>query len=433
MLYHRHLPIVQPDADDVARFNAHMAQRQAEGEGGDAFYFSGRISDGSLDSYYTRMMESTLRNFASGAAAGVQLLDSHVTRNLGYGRSVGGQFDGARALADFRVARGIKYGSALTFASTDDFIRAVETESVQDLSVGFGGGRYTCDICGSPYYGRDACQHYAGVEYTITDEAGNERTQVCTVAIHDGELYEVSVVYAGANENAVILKARHAAEAGKLERKQIAQLEEQYRVHLPGGARHFAVGQLGNWSLSASEWANTNSIYVIGDANGARTLVPTPETQPAAERAAPDHEETDHMDLLNEVRAIAEGAGVDAATPETDGEDAVLLLVGRLRDRVHELSPLADAGRSYREDLITAALASGVRAQGESFPQETYRQMLASAGIDEIKAIRDAFEAAVREQLPAGRQTKGEREGGTPAAPVQARENSVVPDDAYKA
>lgn len=139
------------------------------------------------------------------------------------------------------------------------------------------------------------------------------------------------------------------------------------------------------------------------------------------------------MDLLNEVRAIAEGAGVDAATPETDGEDAVLLLVGRLRDRVHELSPLADAGRSYREDLITAALASGVRAQGESFPQETYRQMLASAGIDEIKAIRDAFEAAVREQLPAGRQTKGEREGGTPAAPVQARENSVVPDDAYKA
>ena len=183
------------------------------------------------------MDASTLRNFARDAAEGVSLLDSHDGYKLGVGYSVGGRFEEeggeGRAVGIFYIAPGIRFGGKHSFASTDDYIRAVEAGVVRDVSVGFYGGQWVCDLCHQPYYGRGTtCNHIAGWEYEI-ERDGKMVREICTVTIRDARLSEVSLVYDGATPGAMILKAEQEAEAGRLSPAMVRQLERQYRVKLP--------------------------------------------------------------------------------------------------------------------------------------------------------------------------------------------------------
>ena len=114
---------------------------RAIGVPADAFFFEAEISSTTLDSYFTHMADSTLRNFAGDAAGGVALLDSHDGYKLGVGYSASGGYeeeDGAgRVVATFYIVPGIKYGGRHSFASSDDFILAIRSGVVRDVSVGF--------------------------------------------------------------------------------------------------------------------------------------------------------------------------------------------------------------------------------------------------------------------------------------------------------
>lgn len=107
-----------------------------------------------------------------------------------------------------------------------------------------------------------------------------------------------------------------------------------------------------------------------------------------------------------------------------------------LEARVAELSPLADDGRAYRAALVDEALHEGVRAMGESFPEETYRDMLKEADIDGIRRVRDAFRAKADELFQAGRQSVTETEDDDTEASGPAPEmefDTSVPARAYGA
>ena len=59
----------------------------------DAFIFPAEISNDSVDSYFTRMHESSLRNYAADALAGVSLQNSHRHNELPFGRSLYGLYE----------------------------------------------------------------------------------------------------------------------------------------------------------------------------------------------------------------------------------------------------------------------------------------------------------------------------------------------------
>lgn len=84
----------------------------------------------------------------------------------------------------------------------------------------------------------------------------------------------------------------------------------------------------------------------------------------------------------------------------------------RALGQVAELQPLADQGRAFREELVNQAVAEGVRAMGEAFPEETYRGMLGNAPLDHIRQVRDTFAAQAAERFPGGRQTRDKNEKG---------------------
>ena len=384
----------------------------------DPFTFRIEASNNGLDYYFTHMNAATLANFAQDAANRVQFLDSHNSRNLGYGRTFAGlveedtsrapQFvpmrgagvgDGVgfaieppatymRALLDVYTVPGIRFGGQLTYASTDDFITAVNAGLAEDVSVGFYGGRYTCDICGGDYTDYRQCDHFAGRVYGMGEQG--ERKAIATVTIDGAHLAEVSAVYDGATPNATILKAQDAARAGLLDNSDKRFLEVRYRVDFPG----------------RSQWTGVD----LSERQASSPANPT-EEQPM-----------DYEAIVNEVRAAL------AETNAPEGE--VLEQVRWLADENGRLRPLADAGRQYRADLVTNALAEGVRAFGQEFNQEQYRAVLEGSSTDVIKLMAADWRRIGDGRFPNGRQTQDtaerpERDTQTGAAP------KLVPDEAY--
>lgn len=361
-----------------ARITANRAGAADAPEG--AVIWSAEISSDRLDAYYTHMAESTLRNFATDASAGVTFLDSHNSRQLGYGQSLAGmlQVEGevSRVVADFYTVPGINFGSGLTYQSTDDFIRALQARLVRDVSVGFYEGDMICDICGGSFYDWRECMHWPGMEYAIGEQG--DKTVVATFEIIDARLAEVSAVYDGATPGAMIMRAQEMQASGALEPETARRLETKYRIKLPAPAR--------SWP-------------------GAETRGKT----------AP--ERTNTVDELEKIRALL---GEVNATGES-----VLDQVRWLVEENARLAPLADQGQQYRRDLIDATLAEGVRAMGDAFATETYRGILNRSELGQIKEIKSNFETQAKARFPGGRKVEDEN---TPA-PVQPVQ--IVPNSAY--
>ncbi len=409
-----------------------------DGEGN--FRFEAEISSTALDAYFTHMDGSTLRNFARDAAGGVALLDSHDGYKLGVGYSDGGRYeeeDGAgRVIVSFYIVPGLRFGGKHSFASSDDYIRAIRSGVVRDVSVGFHGGRWICDLCKQPYFGQGSvCNHVAGYEYEFESD-GRMAREVCTVAIHDARLSEVSLVYDGATPGAMILKAEQEAEAGRLSPEMARQLERQYRVRLPKPKNVVIRGEL----VTATTADGVNTTVQVDVDNGRSATGGAPAMDGQGDGMSKDEEvvveeptpvEPEVRAEESEARAVVEA--VRQALAETRAPEGVTLEAAvrglgrqlaeaqgeleRSRAEVARLQPLADQGRAYRDELINQAVAEGVRALGETFPEETYRAMLANAPLEHIRQVRDTFAAQAAERFPGGRQTQDAPKNGSDNEP----------------
>lgn len=338
------------------------------------FFWPAEISSNRLDFYFGRMGESTLKNFANDALSGVSFLDSHNSRNLGYGQSLVGTFENTgelmRTVAHFYTVPGIKFSGGQSYASTDDFILAVKSRLARDVSVGFYGGSSICDICGEDVWAIDwdnwryMCPHMPGVEYPVGDRG--ESVVLATFTVEDGRLAEVSAVYDGATPGAVIEKAQRMVENGQMPADVAHRVEVQYRIKLPDQKR--------NW----------------------------PGVEAKRSKQAMSGEPTN--DLLTQIRAILGNSDAPAGD-EVEGVRWLAAEVTRLKAETTRLSPLAEDGKTYRTDLIEETLKEGVRAMGDNFAHEAYKEMLESASLARIKEVRDKFAAQAKATIPGGRQT----------------------------
>lgn len=76
---------------------------------------------------------------------------------------------------------------------------------------------------------------------------------------------------------------------------------------------------------------------------------------------------------------------------------------------IRMLKKEAQQGRRYLADVIDEAVASRVRAQGDTFNAESYRTMLRnSADIDSIKEEIQGYERMAEQRFTPGRQTEGD-------------------------
>lgn len=372
------------DDEAVRQLQNHLRERGYAGDidAESLFFWRAEISNTLLDSHFTHMNEKTLRNYAEDSEIGVSFLRGHRRNDLAVGYSLRGLLEEEgtrkRVVTDFYTIRGLQ--------ETDDLIRRMQGGLVRDVSVGFHGGEYWCDICRQTFWD---CMHWPGMKYEVKD-GDQTKMVVATYEIDDARLSEVSGVYDGSTPSAMILKAQRMASAGLIDEKQVAILEQRYRVKLPAPVRFFTV----------SEGITQHKERMME-----LTL--------------------DEKQLERVVGVFIDQGVIPADKRETieakDIGDAVVTLATRYMRR----ESAAKDGEQYREDLVNTAIAEGVRAHGNDFKVDNYRLILTGAPLETIKTITADFKKVADSVLPAGRSSVQDDE--TPVA----KEVSLAPDSAF--
>lgn len=389
-------------------------------DGNDPFIFSGCVSTSLRDSYFTSMATTSLTNFATDMEEGVALLPSHNAYRLNFGKSLAGRF--IRGKGE-RVSRTegeffMLPGSTLDGIATDEVIRNIKAGVLTDLSVGFYGGRWVCDLCGEDYL-RGACPHWLGMEYPPGEDGGERR--LATATIHDARLSEVSVVYSGATPGAAIQKVVRAVEAGQIEPEKVRALEACYRVKLPG-TRHYTPGftpdERGAFSM----------------ANDGKGQVPEPSGADAILQA---QLRVFAQAVTDAYRALGAEPPAEADTPAALRDLAGELVelrplrakVTDLEGQVADLTPRARDGDAYRGAKIEETWGEYVRAGlSEGVDEKEQKALWSRAPIAQVVKECEHYRKLGDARYPGGRQTsEGEpeqngRQNGfiTPPTPASA-------------
>lgn len=391
------------------------------------YFFSGQISSNVYDSYDTRMMASTLQNYAKEAAAGVSFLRGHrsySTDPIGQsltGQFVGGQGNGvSRVTSDWYVMRD---------ADSEIFVDRMLAGVVRALSVGFYGGRLMCTICNKDmeqWMLRDGCHHMLGMMYQPRDESGAPTGEPvkCRADIEDAHLAEYSGVFAGSTPGCMIAKARGMAAEGLLRGQERELVQVRYKLILPEHTRTYPAAKpereravaLDNPNQEDTDMADENK-ESIRTSKGVLLTVQDVEQ---------------HVDASNQIRAALDEVELSKGKPHVEGVRSLITEITRLREieaSVAGIRKMADDGKAYREDLIAETLAEGVRAHGKDFKQEEEKGMLESLPIAAIKRMRDSYKAIGDKLLPGGRATTDEEGKGDPPPPATRKAESIF---AYK-
>lgn len=459
-----------PDFDpnelmDIVRANAFNAKRF---DSNPPFFWRSEVSNDRVDSYYTRMHDSTLMAFAEAATAepkgdkrGISFQYSHDWKKLGLGKSIQGHFErtkkksskdgdttSARTIVDFYTVPGLRMNDQM---ATDDFILAVETDLLFDVSVGFYAGAVKCGICGGEMYngwfgifGKD-CKHFPGEEYPVLDGNGNEtgEIQLCYAWIYDGRLSEVSQVYDGATPSAGHLKAELWANNNMADGQRIRSLEALYRVKLPGGSFSMLSPGLERDDMAGLK-VRKNADPKDGD--------PTPKIEDVRD---PDPTKPDPDDTVND-DDVNDGDTNENNDDDTEDERAMLedlqsrftpngitlaatargtieFLAGEVIARNETIKGLesdAKAGKAYRKALIERGVKDGAASLGEGFDAETYRGIFDDLSIEKLETMVDGFTRMADAKYPNRRLTT---EGDKPenVTPIK-KPVSDHPNEAYR-
>ncbi len=399
------------------------------------FFWRAQLSNSNLDSYYTRMSERTLRNFAADAEAGISYQNSHKWGELGFGQSLNGVFTKAtdedvddegvalhRMHADFFTLPGIN----LNGINTTDFIQALRSGVTKDVSVGFHASDFRCGICQGQmfdgwfgYFGE--CDHIPGFQYELEDTPKQKRTAY--VSIEDGHLSEGSSVYDGATPDAAILKGQLMARANKLSDMDRMKFRSMFGVRLPDGDLARSLHPAGDLSslrdkegklmtakkkrepVAEAESAVAETDVTTIDLDLDAVVVDMEDLDDEDEDTFIDELGPDENDNENDndgendddeepVAELSELDTLRARFAEQGikiGSDPVKA-VRVLAEKVVELTPLAKDGVAYRRDLIADALKQGVRAKGDAFRAAYFRDMFKRLTIEDIKVMRDDWQ-----------------------------------------
>jgi hypothetical protein len=363
------------------------------------FVFRAIVSNNNVDAYGTRMMPSTLRNFAQDATDGVSVMAGHmVDTTMPLGRTYAGKYTDGRGGSDKQVAvdsymlTGVSGGAG---QHLDDVIQHIRGGVYKDTSVGFYGGTMRCSIDGLDMIDsfeawinaresdRDYCWHIPGIEYALVDKGGNKTgdREVAVGEIENAHLSHFGLVYDGATPGAAVVKARAMAAAGMLRPEVARFVESRYRIRLPEPRRSWQ----GHSSREAQEMSD--------DGNRSRTTGSNNDAPPAAAAV--------NLDPIRQ-------AFRDSHVAPADWNGDLVELARSTGAEMERLRGLADTGELYRRDLMEDALAEGVRAFGNEFQKERYTAILKRSSIEEIKGFRDDWKAITARAgtFSHGRQTR---------------------------
>ena len=210
-----------------------------------------------IPSRYMFLHDSTLKNIADNAGAGVAFMNSHRTGGMShpseqpFGHTFAGQYQKyrdkdtgkttTRACLGVYMLKGVKPAGDQG-PSTDDLHRMIEGGTTRDVSVGLSGGDRICDLCAEDLtatkdgeWGPEPlCPHVPGTTQRMSEvEMGGQLERGvpkgrATYSYTDGRMGEISSVFDGAVPNAGFKKALRLFREGALNLAAVEELREAF-------------------------------------------------------------------------------------------------------------------------------------------------------------------------------------------------------------
>lgn len=441
-----------PTAGQLEKINA-LAKRTLSKD--EVFAFSTKmVGDALLTERYMKLHKSLLELYKIDAKTGVAFMLDHawagIQKALVYGRT----FDASIKRSDGTVEgetwalHGDTYivrGKEKDGISTDSIIADIEDGTLFDVSIGFGFETATCSICGGNYYKYSECEHFRGREYD---------GQLCyIIAKPPGYLMELSGVFDGAYPTAGILSQMSLPEG----QSELIQLPDEELKKLPSGIMTYASYGSNSGRLltyhKKDDLAKGNVFNVGGIVPGGigttdlhidtviskqmaedfvqnvRNLSkPKGSDQEMSEPVTYTQEQVDALAKEAVDKAVAEAlANAPAVDPPAAPE--AFMTQEQATEKLGKELPAdkvltyAKEGMDYMAQLVEDAVAMGVRAQGNDFPAETWKNTFAGMSSQGIKDIMATFEKQAKEEIPTDRQSSSFN---------QQTIAQTLPDDAFK-
>lgn len=451
-----------PTDEQLAKINK-LAKRKLKKE--EVFVFPGKLAgDMIIPERYIQLTKELLDVFAKDANKGVSLLLDHSwapdgffgmggrpKAALPYGRTFDSRYENGEEegetvslVADHYMVKNVEIDGI----NTNDLIASIEAGTLFDTSIGFSYGKAICSVCGEDYY---RCNHFKGKEYEIEKEDGTTEIKLCYVkAKPPGFLMENSLVFDGAYPGAGVL-----SKAGDILENEtgIYQVVDELKdidpnkeliatysqrtglITMVKKANHKKPFSLGSFDKGDKK---DSTAITLTDSNG--NIIKSTSTKGdenfmnekvtkllSSLGIAFKEGETKAEELLTQ---IAEKWEVIEPIEMQEGQIEMYMTQEEVKEKLgaeltaDEVLKLAKEGQEYHKALVEEAIAMGVRAMGNDFPADTWRESFKTMNTKSIKDIMKTWELQAKDEIPAGRQTDPE-----------AGSNKLVqnlPDEAFK-
>lgn len=423
----------KPTRAQLEKINRMTAEELTEDE---VYVFSPLMIDDQETAYSSILHTNLLKKFVKDAKRGTPLLMNHNSYQLPVGRSFDSKLvnehddeldiDTNSVYGEFYIDLGRNTESNMT---TDDIVKGIKSGTIFDVSVGFNAKTWKCSICGHDIRNYMKCPHFPGRTYEIEDDDRTIRNVKCTVIVGEdgeGELLELSLVYAGACDRATIKNFSN---------ESVRELDK--------GAKLSVVDDFKNIPLNAT-------IYQYYTKDGSVLFTDTDERTDGADYLNKRSEEKVNLEKLLEIFKATFGVDIENETQlseklteitgeltkvkeelsakeselettknelatstvelETVKEDLSKKdeTITELEKANEELASKAEVADTYRSDLINETIELGIKANGNSFQKELFTKFLETLSLEEIKSARDGFKQDVDTKFAGARVSEGD-------------------------
>ena len=450
--------MAKPTQEQLTKINKFAQSPRTEE---DTFVFSPLMIDDQVTCYHSTLHPKLLEKLMSDAQLGAPLLMNHNNRQLPVGRSF-----------DAKLQQDVENGQIMTSVygeyyidlgrmtqggmSTDDVAKGIDAGTIFDVSIGFNATSWKCSICDHDIRDWMNCSHIPGRTYEVKGDDNVYRNQKCLVKVGEdgeGELLELSLVYAGACNRATI-KQEFSQESVRDSDKGSNLLIVDDFKNIPLSAKIYQYYTKDGSVLFTDTDERTNGAEILrkrseDDVELAKIveLMKTfgiefdSEEALSAKLTELTKEVPDQSELLKSVegeRDTAQGelarvqGELDTVNTQLAAKDAT---IDELTKANEALSAQAGIAETYRADLITQTLDAGVRAQGNAFNRDLFEKFLGTLSIDEIKGALSGFDAEAEAKFSGARHSdaqapKGDNELGVPNVEDEAEFRAFVADKA---
>lgn len=430
--------MAKPTKAQLEKINQFAAKTLTED---DVYVFEPLMIDDQETAYHSVLHNNLLKKFVKDSRRGTPLLMNHNHNKLPVGRS----FD-ARLINEFDDDRNVDTKSLYgTFyidlgrntesnMTTDDIVKGIDAGTIFDVSIGFNATEWKCSICGNDIRDFWSCPHIPGKKYAVQNEQGEDVVEKCIVIVGedgDGELLELSLVYAGACDRATIKhnfsneSVREFDKGTKLslvdDIKNVPLNAKIYQYYTKDGSVLFTDTDertKGTEYLSkrselemaladvlknkfgvdfeTDEQLSAKLDELIAEVDTAKGELTAKTEELSAKTDELENIKTELANKIVEVESLTEQLGKKDET------------IADLEKANEELSAKAEVAETYRQDLINKALELGVRAQGNAFQKDLFSKFLTTLSIDDIKGVVAGFENEVKTKFAGARVSESE-------------------------